>query len=213
MTRLAPGGRPTITGLLALACAGLLAVIYVELDEPPLSRTARSMPSGAAAADGGTAAGGAPVDGGLGFDMPPLAIYSEIAARPLFSPTRRPPPPEEAAPEEPEEGPAAGTDDLLLRGIAIADDSRVALIERRATGELVRALEGQSVDGWRVAAIAPDAVVLTSGGGDEHTLKIEKDGSPPAGVAGRVQRQVPPPAAAQGEAGPERTDPEAPRRR
>lgn len=211
MIRLSPGGRPRTTGLLALACAGLLAVIYVELDEPPLSRTARSMPSGADAAVGGAAAGGARA-GGLGFDMPPLAIYSEIAARPLFSPTRRPPPPE-AAPEEPG-GPAAGTDDLLLRGIAIAGDSRVALIERRATGELVRALEGQSVDGWRVATIAPGAVVLKGSGGDEHTLPVEKDSSPPA-AAGRVRRHGPSPAAAaQGEeAGPERADPEAPRRR
>ena len=54
--------------------------------------------------------------------MPPLAVFSEIAARPLFSPTRRPPPPPEEAPAA-EEAPVE-RGQFALRGVALAGENR-----------------------------------------------------------------------------------------
>lgn len=165
-----PRGQPKLTGLLVLICLGLLTVIYLELDDPPLSRTAQSMPAGS-----GTPARAEP-QADMAFELPPLAAYSEIAARPLFSPSRRPAPRQQAA-AQPAEPRAVPADEFLLRGVALAGDSRVALIERRTTVGILRVLEGQSVGGWRLAAIRPDAIVLESEG-EEHVLEVEKDKSP-----------------------------------
>ncbi|HET6519301.1 MAG TPA: hypothetical protein VFG47_05715 [Geminicoccaceae bacterium] len=168
----------TTTGLLLTACIGLATVIYFELDEPPLSGVAQSRPAGAAVAEATAPAAERPPE--IGFDMPPLAVFSEITARPLFSPTRRPPPPPEEAPAA-EEAPVE-RGQFALRGVALAGDRRVALLQRRATGELVRALEGQSVDGWRVAGITATEAVLESGG-DKYVVEVEKDVSAPVPVA------------------------------
>lgn len=175
-------GRSRLTGLLALVCAGLLIVIFLQLDEAAVSRAARSTPS--EAADRTPA-----VDleaGDLEFEMPPLSLYSDIASRPLFSPTRRPPPPDEAPVKE---EPAAVSVDLVLRGIATAKATRAALIEERGTGKLVRALEGQSVGGWRIVAIMPDVVEL-EGRGEKLVLEIEKDSSPPMALERARQRRL-----------------------
>jgi general secretion pathway protein N len=169
-------------GVLILVCAGLLALILVQLDQTPLSRAARSTP--AAAPDRTPVVDLEAKD--LQFEMPALSLYSDIEARPLFSPTRRPPPPEETPIEE-EEAPAPVTRDLVLRGVATAGTERVALIEERATSKLVRAIEGQSVGGWRVTAIREKAVEL-EGRGDQLVLELEQDSSPPAAVRQARQR-------------------------
>ena len=65
-------------------------------------------------------------------------------------------------------------DQFMLRGVAIAADQRVALFERRATGELVRAMEGQSIDGWRVTGIATGEAVLEAGE-ERYVIAVEKD--------------------------------------
>ena len=166
-------GQPGTTVALALLCLGLSGVIYVELDEPPLSREARSMPAAAAI---GTAAERAEID--VEFEMPPLAVYAEIAARPLFSPTRQPPPPEDEEAPVPQEDLASIKDSLILRGVASDGAERVALLERRATGELQRTLEGQTVDGWQVVEITSRSVHFEAGE-REQVLEIEKDVSPP----------------------------------
>lgn len=158
-------------GVLILVCVGLLALILLELDQAPLSRVARSTPSAAPER--------APVVDleakDLEFEMPALSRYSDIEARPLFSPTRRPPPPEETRVVE-EEEPAPVSRDLVLRGVATAGKDRVALIEERASGELVRAGEGQSVGGWRLVSIGQRAVELEGRGG-KLVLEVEPDSS------------------------------------
>lgn len=202
------GGRPTTTGLLLTACLGLAAVIYFELEgQTTLSGVAQSMPAGrgtGAAAEAVAAA--QPVE--TRFEMPPLAVFSEIPARPLFSPTRRPPPPPEEAPPPEEPPPERGQ--FMLRGVAIAGDQRVALLERRATGELVRALEGQSVDGWRVTGIAAGQAVLEAAG-DSYVIEVEKDvgGPAPMPAPERPERARRRAAAAGLQLGPNADDPEA----
>lgn len=166
-------GPSRTAGLLILVCVGLLVLILLQLDQAPLSRVARSTPS--AAPDHKPVVDLEAKD--LEFEMPALSLYADIEARPLFSPTRRPPPPE-ATPTVEQEEPAPVTRDLVLRGVATAGTDRVALIEERATSKLLRAIEGQSVAGWRVTAIKEQAVELEGQGG-QLVLEIEKDGSPP----------------------------------
>lgn len=175
-------GQSRLTGLLALVCAGLLVLIFLQLDEAAVSRAARSTPS--------EAAHRAPaVDleaDDLEFEMPPLSLYSDITSRPLFSPTRRPPPPDEA----PVNGePEAVNVDLVLRGVATAEETRAALIEERGTGKLIRALVGQSVGGWRITAIRREVVEL-EGRGETLVLEIEEDSSPPAALQRARQRRL-----------------------
>lgn len=136
---------------------------------------------------------------GVDFEMPPLSVFAEITSRPLFSPSRRPAPPAEISAAEPQ-APPAELDEFLLRGIAIADGGRVALLERRSTGALTRVLEGQSLDGWQIAAIRPGEVALLDGD-REVVLEIELDKSPPMSTRRSVRRGEMPPGAPMPEAG------------
>lgn len=170
-------------GVLILVCAGLLALILLQLDQTPLSRAARSTP---AAAPHQTPVIDLEAED-LQFDMPALSRYADIEARPLFSPTRRPPPPDQEPTVE-EDEPAPVSRDLVLRGVATAGTDRVALIEERASRELVRATEGQSVGGWRVTSIEEQAVELEGRGG-QLVLELEQDRSPPTAPGRSEQRR------------------------
>jgi len=169
-------------GVLILLCVGLLAVVLLQLDHAPLSRVARSTPS---PAPDGTPLVGLQVED-LEFEMPALSLYADITARPLFSPDRRPPAVEETPSVKAE--PAPVSRDLVLRGVATAGKERVALIEERATGKLVRVSEGQSVGGWRLVAIEQEAVEL-EGRDDRLVLEVEKDSSPPAAQQAEQRRR------------------------
>jgi hypothetical protein len=84
--------------------------------------------------------------------------FEAIVKRPLFSQTRRPSPPPEPAPppisasQEPPAAPLAAT----LIGIVISPDMRSAVL-RMADGKNVAVAEGDSVDGWKLSEVMPDA--------------------------------------------------------
>ena len=101
-------------------------------------------------------------------DLPPLATFRAVFERPLFSPSRRPP--------------ADGKAPVL--GIGIAE--RYRLLGLLTAGQARRALlaegtrrfevaEGAALDGWTVARIEQDRVVLSSPGG-ETELRLHRAG-------------------------------------
>jgi general secretion pathway protein N len=91
----------------------------------------------------------------------PLEQYRETAARPLFSPTRRPPVPVEAAP-----APAPKPVLLRLDGLIVARERKEAMITESGEGKRLRLREGDSVAGWTVRRIERDKVLLVSPAGE-----------------------------------------------
>jgi len=109
------------------------------------------------------------------FSLPPLETFSETLNRPLFTATRRPPSPlaslqGDAGPPAPTPPAATGPKGeklvlgiYLLRGIVVTSDSKLVLLKHATTGKSLRLTEGQKLDDWTVATIAPDHLVLSRG--------------------------------------------------
>jgi hypothetical protein len=94
--------------------------------------------------------------------------YSEVVARPLFSPSRRP---HTAAPASQVEASTSKSETFDLIGVIISADRRMALLRGQASSEVLRAIEGQNIDGWEVRTIKPSQVVLGRGD-DSEVLEI-----------------------------------------
>ncbi len=142
---------------LAIACAGLAAIIYVEANapvgampsaSPPLAATARQPTDEAAAR----------------YSMPPLQTYAAVTERPIFSQSRRP------SPQEADDT-AGAWSSFVLAGIIIAPNSREALIRHGTPPTMVHIREGQDIEGWVVRSILPDRVVFV-GGDTLHELRL-----------------------------------------
>ncbi len=107
----------------------------------------------------------------LQFTMPPSAAFSEIAARPVFIPTRRPIPPPAAlsvattpAPPPPPPPPVPPPEiNMTLVGIMIGDKGRFALVRPAGSQTVTTLAQGQEIGGWRVFLILPDRIVLRAG--------------------------------------------------
>ena len=128
--------------LLALVLAYALAAPVWEPDPPFMTMKTRSAQEAAA----------------LPVIVPPADAFSDIAQRPLFSPSRTGIASDAAAQ-------AALPPDIQLVGVIADAEQRIALV--RVPGEpLAKALQvGGVVSGWRVADIQADRVVLEGAGG------------------------------------------------
>ena len=144
--------------LLGLLCLALATLVYGELQgaERGPVRPAVAPPAAAAALLPQPAAA----------SLSPIEAYDEVLQRPLFSATRRPPP---AGAATNTLGTAEG---FALIGIIIAEDGRAALIQHGRPPVLARLHEGQALEGWTVAAILPDRVVLEHDA-TQHELKLK----------------------------------------
>jgi general secretion pathway protein N len=103
---------------------------------------------------------------GTHFAVEPLETYAEVTERPLFSPSRRSPPPQLAQGKQTDAG------GLVLSGIILTSDARVALVQSGKTAPAKRLTEGQEIEGWSVQSILPDRIVLRRGA-TEHELKLK----------------------------------------
>jgi general secretion pathway protein N len=147
-------------GLIAL-CFALSAIVYAELlDEAPaiVGAKDKSQPPAAAA----SSATERP------FALPSLESYAEVTARPLFSPSRRPAPPQVA------QGRSLDAGSLVLSGIILTSEARLALVQPGKGAKTMRLSEGQEVQGWIVQSILPDRIVLRRGA-SEHEIKLRDD--------------------------------------
>ena len=130
----------------------------------------------------------APADAKL---LPPLAVvapeqaYPETAARPLFTPTRRPAP-EAAAVAQP----TFQKGQFVLLGVIIAGNTRTAMLREKANGRLHRVEVGRDVNGIRVSQVDRDTVTLAQGTETETLpLSVQRPGATP----GTPGQPVPPP--------------------
>ena len=90
--------------------------------------------------------------------LPPLAEFAATVERPLFSPTRRPAPGAAAG--------VAGGGRFRLQGVMIAGSARRALIADSTGGKTVDVAEGDSFEGYKVARIERDRVILSAPSGE-----------------------------------------------
>ncbi len=154
--------RPSV--LLLLLCLGLGFALYTEIGSGGVDRTlvasAPVLPEPQA-----------PAPSPPPFAMAPLEDFSETVERPLFLPSRRPLV-AEGTPQQ--TGRGVERDLFTLMGVIIAPDERMAIVERRKTGEVLRLVEGQQVDGWLVDAILPDRMRLTYGEETEEVVLEDK---------------------------------------
>src|ERR1051326_4815127 len=102
----------------------------------------------------------------LQFTMPPTAAFAEIAARPVFNPSRRPIPPPVAPTAAPVAQPAPPPPpppppiNLTLVGIMAGLEDRFALVRLGGAPTINTIFEGQDIGGWRVYLILPDRILL-----------------------------------------------------
>jgi Tfp pilus assembly protein PilP len=144
---------PWTTAVLATACAGLGAAVVFELTGGvPLAPEVTAAPPSTPQVDWSHE----PVE----FTPPSRDEIEEIAARPLFSPSRRP----FVAPEEEEApAPAQSLPEVQLIGVLMTEQQRAALVQDAEGGDPSWVREGTTVGGWRVERIDESRVHLRAG--------------------------------------------------
>ena len=92
-----------------------------------------------------------------------LAAYVTTLSRPLFSPDRRPSPPAPIADDQASQGPSENPLPVSrLVAVAIGPERSAAIVQLTAGGSQVL-MQGEHIDDWVLAQIAPDHVVLRHG--------------------------------------------------
>ena len=123
------------------------------------------------------------------FALPDVSQYPQLVERPLFMESRRPSqpappkPPEPPPPPKPEAPPAIN---FKVMGILETPEGKMALIAD-AKGKYKRLKVNDSMDGWQIADIKPDRVLIEQNGFNEDLslLKRRATGSmPPSGASG-----------------------------
>ena len=118
-------------------------------------------------------------------DLRPLQAYSEVFDRPLFTPSRRPPPDAKLSASQ-----SGGSARYHLLGLVTDGEARRALIsEGNRRFEII---EGAALDGWTVAHIEQNRVVLSSPTGRMELRLHRSDGSragPPSAMTPTPQSQ------------------------
>lgn len=120
----------------------------------------------------------------------PLSALTGTQERPIFSATRRPPPravaaaPVEKAPAPPPK-PVEGPPPLMLVGAVVGEGDAIAILVNRTDQKIIRLRQGESLDGWSLAAVQPREVTLKQGDRSEVlALQRPEAASVPASAPG-----------------------------
>lgn len=149
-----PRGVPVL--LLAGLCAALAWEVRRQLDETHVPAVAEANVELPEQGRGAEPAPAAPPD----YRPPPAGAFDEVVARNLFSTKRRPPPLDDAGAD----GDAgAGVLELVLSGVVIANDHRVAILKDAAGQQVIRLAPGETYEGWRLVALDARRAVFRRG--------------------------------------------------
>ena len=105
------------------------------------------------------------------FTLPGVGEYQQIVERPLFLESRRPPPPKSEEPPPPPEKATPVT--FKVMGILSTPEGRMALIAD-AKGKYKRLKIMDSLDGWQIADIKPDRLLIQQGPFKEDLSLLKK---------------------------------------
>jgi len=152
--------RYPLLSALALVVALLLVVLAIEYASSAALRERTAAPSRSPAT---------PVQTKL---LPAIAAvnpeqeYAETAARPLFTPTRRPAPMQAQS-----ASPTMVKGQYTLTAVMSAGGTKIALLREKASGRVVRVEQGKELNGITVAQIDREQVTLAQGG-DQEVLSL-----------------------------------------
>jgi len=157
-----PFARSDLTRALAGSCAALAIVVALQF----------AFPDRAAGPESGEDSAGMelpPLDEIQPYVAPTFESFAEVLDRPLFYEDRKLPAPPEKAPvaEVPRE-----PLQLVLEGVAISGNSRVALLRDQRSNELVQIAEGDIHDGWTLESVEGGKATFKRGD-DTTELAIE----------------------------------------
>lgn len=110
------------------------------------------------------------------FTLPGVGEYPQVVERPLFLESRRPPPPKSEEPPAPESPPPpekATPVTFKVMGILSTPEGRMALIAD-AKGKYKRLKVKDSLDGWQIADIKPDRLLIQQGPFKEDLSLLKK---------------------------------------
>ncbi len=167
-------GWPAATFLLGV-CIALGAFVY--------DQARREQPGPAPPAGGGETPTLAALPAQPSYTAAPVADFSTILERPLFSPTRRPP--EEGvaavAPSEPEL-------QVTLVGVIISSEEQIAIVKLKDATSFARLSVGDSFQGWVLDSIEPSRISFRRGDVEEH-FELTFDVPPPIKKPKRRKRR------------------------
>jgi hypothetical protein len=154
--------------ILSLICLGLAMVVYRQIEGLGILPEPLAYPIAVM-----TKSESLPPEVSLSF--PSRATFSEVVARPIFSPTRRP----AVAAAEAEAGTVSEVLNVDLVGVVIWPSQRLALVRTKESDSVQQVPEGGAVSGWTIVTIEPGRVVLRQGDSEQElrlTYKIGKEG-------------------------------------
>jgi len=166
--------------LLAL-CAVLSALIALELEQAAGLADAPGAPNEASAAQPSAQARALP---GESIALAPVQQFDEIVERTLFDASRR------AAPEESDE-PAAPAElrDLILTGVVITPEAKLALFRDKTPSQVIRLGPGDAFGKWLLEEVRDDGVTLRRGQARRELRLYEVED--PARLKNASQAQTP----------------------
>lgn len=85
------------------------------------------------------------------YQFPPIHHFKEISSRPLFTPGRR----------KVQSTNLHHLGQYWLRGVALFNNHKIGLLERRSDGEAIRVFEGDIIDGWEIILIDSHIIKMT----------------------------------------------------
>lgn len=165
-TPIARAGGRRIDLVLGAICLAFGCAMLYQLTRSPPDDTDLPGPAGSRAAPPAAAPATAV--------MPPIDMFADFVARPLFLPTRRPAPSAavaasaKAAPapvSQPTQPPSA-LNQVTLVGVTITPEGASALLRPAGATKLVRVHEGESFQGWTVRHIKSGSVSFASASGE-----------------------------------------------
>jgi hypothetical protein len=157
------------TAALGMLCAGLGATVVFELTGGlPLAPEVTAAPPTAPEVDWTRE----PIE----FEPPSRGELEEIAARPLFSPSRRP---FVAVEGEAPSAPVESLPPVELIGVLMTEQQRGALMQAAGEGGASWVREGNEIEGWEVEKIEDSRVQLRAGDRLE-TVELRPDTAVPA---------------------------------
>jgi hypothetical protein len=149
---------------LVVVCVALSLLVAIELLFPTRIEELDPVSDGRAVAI-------APTFSAAVYLPPKMNDLTDMLDRPLFFTDRRfPPAPESAATPVVTPKPLR----LLLEGVAITADSRVAVLRDLNNNQLLRLAEGMTYEGWTLDALTASGAIFRRGGQLTH-LALEPD--------------------------------------